>query len=458
MRMMIKTKYTAFRECIYRCLKSLNSFASSQELVLIWTLGIVYKFALDAMYVFAASPQYSYAGLVYAPSFVKYVLSFALYLLIFAVLPKKEKDTVAFLLHLQFAFTVAPMLCFYALGGQSTKYMLMVAACVLLQVLLVGRGENNSPPIHIVGIKNYVSVMLGVLVCFTLVIPVLYNGFAGLKAFNFSYIYDMRAEAAYPPGFGYLLIWVTRTIIPFAVLYALQKRRYGIVSLLVLAEILFYMETGTKFTLFILIPVVAIYFLSKSGHLLKLLYCGFTVVCIAVIFAYQLDKNQGGLTPGIMINALVGIRAIFHPADNKFNFFECFSQYPKIHFSDGLVGKMLGLTYLYGGSSGQVVGAYVGNTFGSTNLNTGYLGESYAQFGFPGMLAMSALLAFVLRGLRPYDRAETFPILAGLFAVYMIILNDGALFTTLLTGGMLVAFVLVLVYFGKRTEVAGNGI
>ena len=67
-----------------------------------WTFGILYKLSLDAMYIWAASPAFSYGGLIYAPNGLKYLLSNILYLLVLAYLPRQEKNIAAFLLHLQF--------------------------------------------------------------------------------------------------------------------------------------------------------------------------------------------------------------------------------------------------------------------------------------------------------------------------------------------------------------------
>ena len=442
------------RQSICSALHPLSVFASAHHTALIWCFGVLYKFALDAMYVWAACPQYSYAGLVCAPSLSKYVLAAGMYLVLFALLPKQENDTVSFLLHLQFVFTVAPMLSFYALSGGSSRYVLMAFFAAALQIWIVRRPAPARKQIHITGVESYVTVALGVLIIFTLVIPVLYNGFEGLKAFDFAYIYVMRASATYPPGFGYPLGWATNTILPFAFLVFLSQKRYGLTALCAALQVLFYMETGHKFALFILLPIFAVYILSRTGHLLKLLYLGFIGLCIAVIFGYQLDHTatDGALHSGILLNSIVGVRAIFHPADNKFNFYEYFSQHPKIHFSDGIIGKMFSLTYPYAGSSGQVSFASIGGEFLRANMNTGYLGEAYAQLGFLGILLMAALLAFILRALSGYNRNETFPIMTALFSVYIVNLNDGALFTTLFTGGMLVAFLLVFIYFGKQEE------
>lgn len=447
------------RQSICSVLHPLSAFASAHHTALIWCFGFLYKLALDAMYVWAASPQYSYAGLVYAPSFAKYVLAAGMYLVLFALLPKRENDTAAFLLHLQFVFTVAPMLSFYALSGGSSRYVLMVFLAAALQIWIVRRPAPARKQIHITGVESYVTVALGVLIIFTLVIPVLYNGFEGLKAFDLNYIYVMRANATYPPGFSYPLRWAANTILPFAFLVFLSQKRYGLTVLCTALQLVFYMEVGNKFILFILVPILVIYLLSRTGHLLKLLYLGFIGLCIAVVFGYRLDHTatDGALHSGILLNAIIGVRAIFIPADSKFNFYEYFSQHPKICFSDGIIGKILSLTYPYAGSSGHVAFASVGGEFLRAEMNTGYLGEAYAQLGFLGILLMAVLLALILRALSGYNRNETFPIMTALFSVYIVILNDIALFTTLFTGGMLVAFLLIFIYFGKQEE-ASRGI
>lgn len=439
-------------------LRKIDAWATIHHTALFWALCILYKFALDALYIWTASPLYAYAGLVYQPSSSKYILSAVLYLILFAALPKAEHRISSFLLHIQFLFTVAPLLSFYALSDGSTRYILMVFLCILLQTWIVRLPEKeNVKPIHIKGVQNYVTVALVVLLLFTIAIPIIYNGFAGVKAFDFQYIYTMRENATYPPGFGYILDWMPKVVLPFACLIFLQRRYYRLFTLCVAAQVLFYMETGNKFTLFILIPVVAVYLLTKTNHALKLMYMGFILLCIGVIFLYQLDKTSSG-TLGIFAGAFIAVRAIFHPADNKFNYYEYFSTHPKVFFSDGQVGKMFSLTYPYAGSIGQVSFASGGGEFLAANMNTGYLGESYAQMGFLGMLLMAALLGIIVRSLGVYRTRACFSIIAAFFSIYFIKLNDGALFTNLVTGGMLLAFLLVFIYFGKQQEDAHYGI
>ena len=450
-----ETKQSNVRVCVARPFFAMLKWIDRHQKLCFWTTAILYKFILDAMYVWVGVPTFDYAGLVYEPSIFKYVLGFALYVGIFYLLPKKEEDVISFLLHLQFALTVAPMLCFYALADGSTAYMIMVVVCVALQIVVLRKPIREKRACYVIGIKKITTLVVAVMIVATVGICLICNGFEGLKAFDFDYIYEMRENAHYPFGVGYLLNWITRTVVPFFVLWCLYKKKYVYGVALVAIEILFYMLTGEKFILFVLLPMLAVYFLCRSKHLIKLMYVGMGGVFATVSVAYPLIKD---IPLGVRLCRLVAVRTIFHPADNKFNFFELFSEFPKIHFSDGLIGKMFGMTYPYAGTSGQVIYAYTGGEFLAANSNTGYLGESYGQFGFFGMLMMALLLALLLRVLRHYETKEYFPLLTALFSVYMIILNDAALFTTIFTGGMMIAIALMMIFFEKDTGDLTNGI
>ena len=455
MQINIKHRYTRAKGYVEERVTKLLQWVEKHRMRCFWLLGIFYKLVLDYTYIFVASPSYAYAGLVLDLNAYKYLLSTLIYLLMFSLLPKKETDAVAFLLHLQFVLTVAPMLTFYALGNQNTTYMIMVCVCVVLQLLLLRGEAKPERACYIKDASSYMTVLLGIMVFATVLVTLLNNGFEGLKAFDFVYIYEMRENISYFPGFAYLLGWVTKTILPFFVLWTLQKKQYKICVALLAIELLFFLLTGEKFLLFVILPIIGIYVLSKTKHLVKLMYTGLIIGFLVLMMVYYFMKST---TLGLWIPQLVFVRTIFHPADNKFNFYECFSELPKIHFSDGIIGKMFGLTYPYAGSSGQVVYAHMGGKFLSANMNTGYLGESYAQFGFFGMLLMSLVLAFFLRALRCYDNGERFSFITALFSVYIIILNDGALLTTLFSGGMLISLLLLMVYFKKDKEVLQNGI
>lgn len=365
----------------------------------------------------------------------------------------------SFLLHVQFVYTVCPLLTFFGISNGSAVYMLMVFVCIMLENWLVRSASRTTKPPHIKGIQNYTTVALGILVAFTLVIPVLYNGFAGLKAFNFQYIYEIRADATYPPGFGYIFNWIAKAVVPFGMLYFFHQKKYRWALLTGIIQVVFYMESGEKFILFVIFPLLAVYFLAKSRHLIKIMYSGLAILYLLILLMARMDIPQGASNSlGLLSLSIVGQRAIHGPAMNKFLYYSLFHDFPKILFSDGQIGSMLGLTYPYVAGSGQLVYAYSGGELGGSNSITGYLGESYAQLGFLGMLLMSLLFGWILRGLSSYKEKALFPVVASLFTMYVIILNDAPLFTILFSGGMLISYLLVFIYLSKDSEGESHGI
>lgn len=453
----LKGSFSARYTLLCQRLICLDQGLTRYQTRIFWILAILYRLAEDALYVWGTSVYYAYEGMVYAPSAWKYLVSWALFLMMFAYMPKEEGNVSSFLLHVQFVYTVCPLLTYYGIAGGSSSYMAMVFTCIMLETYLVRSAPKAAQPPHIKGIQNYTTVALGILVVFTLVIPVLYNGFAGLKSFDFQYIYEMRENATYPSGFGYIFSWMGRAIIPFALLYLLHQKKYLWALLAGVIQVLLYMESGEKFFLFVIFPILAVYFLAKSRHLVKLMYGGLSLLYLLVIPLSRMDFSQGH-TFGIMGLSILGERALHGPAMNKFLYYSLFHDFPKILFSDGQIGNMLGLTYPYTAGSGQLVYAYGGGEFGRSNSITGYLGESYAQMGFLGMLLMSLMFGWILRGLSSYREKKIFPVLAGLFTIYVIILNDAPLFTTFFSGGMLISYLLVFIYLSKRPEGEKHGI
>lgn len=467
MRLSIHTaaKSVLARSDLPESLRKLDQTLRHHNRVLIWILGILYKLCLDAAYVLSVSPSAESMLRPYDPRLLKYLLAFLLYLILFAALPKRELDSIALIIHLHFVYSVAPLLTFYGFTNGNTRYILMVSACMLLEAVVIFRPMRMASPVRIKGIQSYMTVILGILTVFALVVPLLYNGFAGLKAFDLEYIYEMRANAAYPPGFGYLLNWTTKSVLPFGILCFLHMKKYRWAALLAVIQVVFFMQTGNKATLLMLFPILFVYFCARTGHCMKLMYLGMSALCLFLVFAYQLDGIDTGMKDSWELASfyyvrIFGNRALFLPAALKTYFYEFFSTYPKIFFSDGQIGRMLGLTYPYKGSSGQVIHAFqMGvDQFGASESNTGYLGEAYAQMGFMGMVLMSLLLALILRSLRVYDRKSVAPLLIALLAVYIITLNDNAFLTTLLTGGLLVTYILIFIYFDTIAKGENDGI
>lgn len=425
-----------------------DRFLSAHSMVVMWLCALFFRAAYDINYVWGITPTFAYEGMVYAPSAIKYVLSWVIYLIAFAYIPKVEESAPIFILHLQFAWIMTPIISFYGLADESSRYMAMVFACIMLETYIVRKPRKVFAAPRIVGIKGYVSVALLVLLIPTLLVSILYNGFAGLRAFDLSYYMTIRRHNTLPIWFEYLFLWMTHAIIPFFMVYFLDKKKYWhSVGCVLLAAVL-YMESGRKVLFLLPAVLLAVYAASKLKHLVKLTYGGLGALLMSVMLLMRMDVSQGH-SFGLRLEGFLGERALSLPSVNKFLYYHLFSELPKIHFSDGLIGKALGLTYPYVASSGQMAYAYSGGEFMYSNSVTGYIGEGYAQLGFLGMLIFSVLLAYIIRFLFSLDNKNTFSILSCIYSFYVVALTDAPFLTVFFSGGIFISLFLCFIYLNS---------
>lgn len=413
--------------------------------------AVVYHIGLDFYYVTTVNPLYEYMGFELNPSGIKYILSWVIYLLIFFIIPKSENSVSSLFLNLQFIIIFAPMTVYYALNNQSTVYLLMVSLMIIIQVFILYPNRKHEREkalsVRLYNLDKYTSAFMTFFIPGILLITMVWGGFYGLNAFDLDYLYKIRSSSEYPTILSYLISWITCAIIPFYISLNLSRKKYILVTCLVLTDLMFYMILGQKFIYLSILVVFTVFIFSKTKNLIKFIYFGFTSLSLIAPILYLLEKLGESSRFSEIFSSFIGLRFLFTPALNKFLYFDFFNQHPNSYFSDGFIGKSFGLTYPYKESLGQTIYAYMteGDLFVS-NSNTGYFGDSYAQLGFLGLLIMSILLAFIIKFFNYASRGFSFLVIAPILSLIIVILNDGALLTTLLTNGFLVTILLLLIY------------
>ena len=412
---------------------------------IIWILAVAYRISLDIMYIYAISPAFSYLGLTLVPSSMKYIISIIIYLILFYIMPKKEMDFSSFFLNFQFAVMIAPLLSYYALNNQSTVYVLMVAGCVLLQTWIICyKKKSVNKYVCISHIQPYVSIVLAFVVMTSIAFSILYNGFAGLQIFDFGYLYYFREHREVPLIISYFVPWTYSAIIPFFIVLFLNGQKYINVIACCVLQLIMYMCTGARFAYLILFVVFFVYFLARWKILINGMFAGLICACIVATVFFKFNTISG--IRSIVDTAAIsifGMRFLFIPALNKFSYYEFFSANVFSFFSDGQIGRLFSLSYPYQASLGRINAFSLG---AANNAIAGYLGDSYAQAGFIGMLFISALLAFIIRFVSGAEKFYPFSVLTAIFISFLVILNDNALFTTLFTSGMLLLIFLFFIY------------
>jgi len=424
------------------------SLFSKHHKVIVICAGILYRILLDLLYIFAVNPMFDYFGSVFVLSEIKYVLSWILYLTIFILLPKEENSVISVFLNFQFIFTIAPLLVFYGLANQSTKYILMVSVCIILQIIILRKARKilvNPPYINRVG--PYVMIASGLLILLTVTAIFLYNGFAGTGAMDLAFIYDIRRASRLPVVFTYLSELCTKAMIPFFFLYFLYHKKYLAAIILFCVQMLLYLLLGHKFILFILPLLFCFFVLAKFGILVKFSYILFGLCSLGSLMTYLLSAPFSSTHYFKLPTSLFAHRMLFVPAMIKFQFYDVFSELPFMFFGDGQIGRLFSIPSMYPESVGRTIWAFYREGDFSVNANTGYLADSYAQMGFAGMIIISILVALTILAIHNLSNSNPkFIIGASIVLLYTIIFNDGAFFTIFLTSGLWFAIILLMIF------------
>lgn len=443
-----KRKTKEKHDYVVDCFSSFTEKFREKEKKYLWVMGIIYKLFLDVYYVSVISKYWAIDGLTCSVSEINYILSWVLYIVGYCTIMGVKNDIVLIFLHMQWILTIAPTIVICGVqDNRSMIYMIYILLVVVVQ-RLVGGKERKSVPISFGNerLEMYVTIFLCIIVAAVWGIMAVWNEFAGVKAFDLVYIYEMRSKLVYPPLFGYIVSWVTRAIIPWLLIVGLHRKKVFLILYSLFFEIIFYMILGHKSLILLVGVIVIVYTFSKINVLLIGTYFGMLCsLLIGTVFGWTDSKLM------ILFNGLLGERTLFIPALIRHQFYDFFSKYPKVYFSDGMLGRFFSQTNLYKNSLGYMVYAYNNQGNLEVEANSGYLADSYAQMGIVGMLIIGIMVILVVKFFSSYSSYVPKSILCCITVQFCVLLNDGAFFTILLTGGTWIIIVLLTIYT-RRTR------
>ena len=261
----------------------------------------------------------------------------------------------------------------------------------------------------------------------------------GLGRFNLDLlsVYEVRAEyltRRVGPVLGYFIPWQANVINILILCWALHKRKLCLLAAAGIAQVLLFGMTGHKS--FLLAPLLASGVLLVWGRKNFLLYL-FGGATAMILVSYTLFLVTGNhLGPSLLIR-----RLFFVPAANHFIYYDFFSRLenPFVMLSNSILAPFI--QYPYDMPITRVISwAYWGRDFGP---NVGYLGDAFEHFGFMGMFLFSVILGLFLHAVDSVAGRLPSNIVAAVIATPAMALTNSALFTSLLTHGLIPAAVLL---------------
>lgn len=334
-----------------------------------------------------------------------------------------------------FVVVTVPLLSLYGLADASASFVYAAAGSFAVLIAVTGVLPRVKVPRPSHGLVYLVMITVAGICAYVYGWLVLTGGL-GRLSFDLLSVYQVRAEAVqrFGPLMGYFVPWQAYVLNMVLFCWALARKKWWLVAAAVAVQLLLFGMVGVK--AYLLAPVLAsgIYLLwSRRNMLFYIFGAAFTLVLASYIL-FLVTGNH--LAPSLFIR-----RLFFVPAANHLIYFDFFSQpeHPFVMLSNSILAPFI--RYPYDMPMVRVIAwAYWGRDF---SPNVGYLGDAFAHFGFMGMFLFSIILGLFLRVVDSVGSRLPTNLVAAVIATPAMALTNSALFTSLLTHGLIPAVVLL---------------
>ena len=398
-------------------------------------LLLTYKILLDYAYLGIIADLFAYMGMEKDVNILKIAAAYILVFVLWLITPTRNYKILNIFVNMQLVIMLIPMLTMYGANNESTLYLSIVLICYAVQCLFCMMQ------------KKYVSVkvnttnmdfdrLLPLLAVITVGLCILKFGIPSLKALNITRVYEIRIENALSFPLSYLVPWCAKVLIPFGFILSLEEKKYRKSMCYLLLQGILYLSFAHKTFLFIIIVAGGVWLVCRKRWFYQALYSIFPIGIFVSIFIYQVTGN-------ILAISYFVRRVLIVPASLKFIYYEYYSSHPKAHFLGSIIGKALELDSPYEKSIAAQIGEYMGSP--QAMMNTGYLGEGYAQGGYFALVIMSLLLLVICK-VCTLKKNVNMNVFLPMFILWFYTLNDIAFQTSLMTGGGLILILLFIVW------------
>lgn len=407
--------------------------------IILFFFFMIYKLGLEYGYWYVLRPYFIQTNeYVFEFDLVKYILSFAIILLLFFLIDHDDGKVSTFFIDMHYVLAIIPLTVIYAFGDKDTMYYISVCICYLFAIILLrvkfGLQFPNSGTLSTCII--FMFVIITIVVYFDMILE---NGIPSLKVLNIFEVYNYRADFKINKYIGYMYRWQIMVINPFMIVSGLHSRKYLRVILFSGLQFITYLYSTQKTVLFIIPLIFIIYYIGKMKHFFVMAYGGFSVgIAICAILGqvnYSLYK----------LFSLFGRRVLLLPANFKFFYYDFFSTNDLVGLSGTLWGKLLDTQSPYDIPVPNLIAEqYLGRI--EASANTGFLAEGYYRFGYFGIILSLILFAFLLKCLDLCSEKNGYAFTLGISIYSVFMLNDTSLIDSLIFGNLTILLIVLIFY------------
>lgn len=394
----------------------------------------VFRGALDLGYVTFVHANFAYAGFELDIHASRYVASWMLTLLAAAMTPARFTQAAHLFLAYLSVVMLAPLTSVYGLTSAP-----VLPLAVSLASYAIVRGVTAALPTFAVPRVTRGRVialaLAGAGLTFVIVRMALLGGLGNFNL-DLRAVYEFREDQAEIVGgglFNYVNVWASKVMAPFVLAIGLLYRRWSLVAAALVAHVVLFGVTAHKGVIVYPLVLIGVWLLFRRRPALWLLPVALTAVVLASLLVTSVSGD-------LLAASLLVRRVFFVPASLTLDYFEFFSQYPIVRWSNSVLEPFF--TYPYTVSMSRTIGVWNGS---GANANNGFVASGFAHANYLGVLAYSVILGSLLSVVNSVARnfrSQWFAASATFVPLMATVSSD--LFTAMLTHGILLSVVLLL--------------
>lgn len=430
--------------------KTPDSRLVGRVLIVIPLSVAVLAFALHWMYADIIQPAFSYMGQRYVPADASTLIVVWLIATVTALtLPVRIRRPSSTMLWILYVVTVAPtVLMSPYLGIVDQAEAVAIATGFGTAFAMVSLAVRRATPTRLI-IRRPSQTTFWLLVgAFSAFVYVYIGVTVGLNLRFLSVldVYDVRDDyAAALEGagiLGYLVSPQANVVNPLIMARGIYSRRWGLVALGMVGQLILYSGTGFKTILFSIPAVILVALLFRSNLRPRGAVFIWGVSAVIVVAAV-LDQ----LTHSIVWSSLFSRRFLLTPARLSDQYYEFFTNTRFDLLSHSVLAPFIPPQHPYGPA--RMISIVATGT-PDASMNANFFADGYAHFGWLGVAGAAVILTVYLRIL---DRAaHGLPTAVSSLVVILpaVTLSNTSILTSMLTHGLVVlVFMLMIAPRGK---------
>lgn len=424
-----------------------------KDLIVLFIGMIAFKIASDAGYFWLTTQDSLHFRINFSP--LKYVFGLLCCIVMFFFIRHDQRKASTFFLYFVFLFQMVPITSVYAFANESTIFYSVLCVSYLLCILVAGYTTDASKVYRNPIVSKTMMLGCGAIMLMIVAVIVLRYGAPSLAALNIYDVYELRSSGAFTLGRyeNYLFTWTTAVILPVGIAWCITKRKFILMGILSGIMLMLYLYSGNKTFLFSIPLVIVCTFWSRRERFYNELFMlGCFGYLLLVILLWFFPVLQDVIQ---RVFSLLARRVMFVPANNKFLYFDYFSNHPLMGLG-GIFPRWLiyipnyyeSIPYSY-----EISAIYYNQP--EMNSNTGFLAEGYMRFGHMGTVLILLLFAFILKQIDRFQDRSGYQLAIGIFVYQIYSLSDAHLLDSLVLGPWML-LVLILLFCGSSSRQQQN--